>query len=137
MAVQKDVLLIVYFIIYLDLTVVTCRKYLLIHAIVAIILAAVKSFACIQYSQYFLQNVLHVHFMLNCCAYAHKFSKSVHYADSQGSKVCKGEILCRVQTFQSGHQCTKDFVFNSHANTPTNLVTSQMPRDISGKECMD
>jgi hypothetical protein len=44
MAVQKDVLLIVYFIIYLDLTVVTCRKYLLIHAIVAIILAAVKSF---------------------------------------------------------------------------------------------
>jgi hypothetical protein len=42
-----------------------------------------------------------------------------------------------VQTFQSGHQCTKDFVFNSHANTPTNLVTSRIPRDISGKECMD
>ena len=25
------------------------------------------------------------------------------YADSQGSKVCKGEIPCTVQTFQSGH----------------------------------
>ena len=36
------------------------------------------------------------------CAYLHQSSKNAHMQTAKGLKVRKGEILCAVQTFQSG-----------------------------------